>query len=197
MELDKVIHERRSARKFKNKSVSWHLVAACLEAGIRAPSSGNVQNWRFIVIRDKDMIKKISQTTDEQEWIVKAPVLIVVCSYLKKIRRMFGVRGEALYAIQNCAAASENILLKAQDLGLNSSWVGGFDEDKLKILLEIEDDSRPQSIIALGYSEDLEERAKRETMNNLIFFEKYGEREDKTRGKIIPLVDVLKSKFKK
>ena len=88
--------------------------------------------------------------------MVNAPILIVVVSELDKIRRLFGVRGEALYAVQNCAAAIENLLLKSTELGLGGIWIGSFDEDKIREILKISGDARPQAIIALGYGEDFE-----------------------------------------
>ena len=192
MELDQVLKERRSVRKFKNLDVPWYIISECLDAAIQAPSSGNVQNWRFIVIRNKDTREKISKICDEQYWLLKAPVMIIVCSELTKVKRLFGTRGEALYAIQNCAAAVENMLLKIHELGLGTTWIGAFDEDKLKEILSVEESARPQAIFALGYPETYEEKPRREPLENVVFFEKYGQREDKTRGKLIPAVNVFK-----
>lgn len=196
MELSQAIKERRSVRRFEKLEVPWYIVAECLDAAIYAPSSGNVQNWRFIVVREKEKREKVVKACDEQYWMLNAPVLVVVCSDVSKIRKLFGVRGEALYAVQNCAAAIENLLLKATELNLGSTWIGTFDEMKLKEILNIEDEIRPQAIIALGYGEDFEHKEKREPLENFVFFEKYGEREDKGRGKLTPVADVLKKVFK-
>ena len=87
MELDQVIKERKSVRKFKSLNVPWYIISECLEAAIQAPSSGNVQNWRFIIIRNKETREKIAKICDEQYWMLKAPMLIVVCSEVTKIKR--------------------------------------------------------------------------------------------------------------
>jgi nitroreductase len=195
MEFDKVIFDRKSVRKFKNKTVSWHLIASCLHAAIQAPSSGNTQNWRFVVIRDPANIKKITQACDEQYWSLDAQAMIVVCSHTEKISRMFGTRGEALYAVQNCAAATQNLILKAHDLGLGATWIGAFDESKINDIISIDKLSRPQAVIALGYSDDFYEKARREALQTVVYFEKYGAGEDKMRGKVTPVVDVLQKKF--
>ncbi len=197
MELDQAIKERKSVRRFKKLDVPWYLISECLEAAISAPSSGNVQNWRFVVVRNNDTRDKIVKICDEQYWIIKAPVLIVVSSELGKIRRMFGVRGEALYSVQSCAAAIENLLLKASELGLGATWIGAFDEIKLKEILNVEGDVRPQAIIALGYADEYEDKSRREPLENVVSFEKYGQREDKERGKLLPVTDVLKKSFGK
>src|SRR3989338_7730552 len=192
MELDQVIKERKSVRKFKSLNVPWYIISERLEAAIQAPSSGNVQNWRFIIIRNKETREKIAKICDEQYWMLKAPMLIVVCSEVTKIKRMFGARGEALYAVQNCSAAIQNMLLKAHELGLGTTWIGAFDETKLREILSIEEIARPQAVFAIGYPESYEEKSRREPLETVIFFEKYGQKEDKERGKIIPAADIIK-----
>src|SRR3989338_141407 len=192
MELDQVIKERKSVRKFKSLNVPWYIISECLEAAIQAPSSGNVQNWRFIIIRNKETREKIAKICDEQYWMLKAPMLIVVCSEVTKIKRMFGARGEALYAVQNCSAAIQNMLLKAHELGLGPTWIGAFDETKLREILSIEEIARPQAVFAIGYPDSYEEKSRREPLETVIFFEKYGQKEDKERGKIIPAADIIK-----
>ena len=197
MELDQAIKERKSVRRFKKLDVPWYLISESLDAAIQAPSSGNVQNWRFIVIRNKDTIEKISKICHEQHWLLKAPVLIVVCSETVKIRRLFGVRGEALYAVQNCASAIQNMILKAHELGLGTTWIGAFEEDKLKEILDISREVRPQAVFAMGYPDEYDEKPRREPLENVVSFEKYGQKEDKERNKIIPAGDVLARGFGK
>ena len=197
MELDQVIKERKSVRKFKNLQVPWYLITECLDAATQAPSSGNVQNWRFIVIRNKESIAKISKMCDEQHWLLKAPVLIVVASDTTKISKLYGVRGEALYAVQNCASAIQNMLLKSHELGLGSVWIGAFDEISLKEFLNISPEVRPQAILALGYPDTYDHKPKRDPLEAVVSFEKYGQKEDKERGKLIPISDTLKKSLHK
>ncbi|MBS3168625.1 nitroreductase family protein [Candidatus Woesearchaeota archaeon] len=197
MELDQVLKEVRSVRKFKKLDVPWYLVSECLDAATYAPNAGNTQNWRFIVVRDLSKREAIVKACEDQKWLLNAPVLIVVCSDVDKISKMFGVRGEALYAVQNCAAAIQNMLLKAYELGLGSVWIGAFDEIIIKQILEIKPEVRPQAIIALGFSDDHEKKPKREELNNVVFFEKYGDKEDKKRRKFLPIKDILKEKLNK
>jgi len=181
MELDKVIKERRSVRKFKDLDVPWQFVAECLDAARYAPTSGNIQNFRFIVVKDKNKISNIADSCEDSNWLVQAPVIIVVCAELSKIRRMFSVRGEALYAVQNCACAIQNLLLKAYELGLGTCWIGAFDEKKLGEILEITGDSRPQAVIALGYGKENPELT-RDPLDVFVYFEKYGNKTDQTRS---------------
>jgi len=197
MELDQVIMERRSVRRFKKLAVPWFIVSSCLDAAVHAPSSGNVQNWRFVVVQKKENREKIIKACSEHYWMLDAPVLIAVISDLEKIRKLFGIRGEALYAVQNCAAAIENLLLKAAELGLGATWIGDFDEQKIMEILKIKDERRPQAIIALGYGEDFEKKSTREPLDNFVYFEEWDKREDKERGKLTPVADLLRKVLKK
>ncbi len=197
MELDQAIKERRSVRRFKKLAVPWFIVAECLDAAVHAPSSGNAQNWRFVVIQKKENREKIIKACSEQYWMLDAPVLIAVVSDLEKIRKLFGVRGEALYAVQNCAAAIENLLLKAAELGLGATWIGDFDEQKIREILKIKDDVRPQAVIALGYGDEFEKKSTREPLDNFVYFEEWEKREDKERGKLTPVADLLRKVLKK
>jgi len=192
MELDQVLKGRRTIRKFDKKEVPIEFISECLDTARYAPNSGNVQNYRFTIIRNKDIITKISKICEGQEWIAKAPVLVIVCSEMEQIKRLYGIRGEALYSIQNCAVAIQNILLKAYELKLGSAWIGTFDEEKLKILINIPETSRPQAVIAFGYydEKDIEELEK-EPLDNFVYFEQYGKREDKTL-KILPFSNTIK-----
>ena len=196
MELDKVIKERRSIRKFKDLDVPWQFIAECLDAAVYAPSSGNVQNFRFVVVKNKDKRHKlINDASPENKWALDAPVLIVICAELSKIRRMFNVRGEALYSVQNCACAANNFMLKAYELGLGSCWIGDFDEKKINEILNVSADARPQAIIALGYSKENGE-VKRDPLDNFVYFESYGNRTDISRT-FTTLSNLLKSGLNK
>ena len=114
--------------------------------------------------------------------MIHAPVLVIACADLHKIGKYYGTRGEALYAIQGVAAAVQNLLLKAHDLGLGSCWVGTFEEDGIARLLGIPPDARPQAVVALGYVKEEEEFPGREPLDNFVFYEAWGKREDKARS---------------
>lgn len=189
MELDKCIVGRRSVRRFKSRDVDFKLVNECINAARYAPSAGNSQCWKFVVVRNKDLRKKIVKCCEDQDWMETAPVLIVVCADLHKVGQYYGARGEALYAVQSVAAAIQNLLLKAHDLGLGTCWVGSFDEEEVSRLIGVSE-ARPQAIIALGYSGEDSENPGREPLDNFMFFEAWGKREDKNRS-ILPLGNKL------
>ncbi len=106
----------------------------------------------------------------QQWWIAEAPVVIVALSEPEKAERYYGVRGERLYSIQNCAAAVQNLILEAHSLGLGTSWVSAFDEDAVKRILRVEEFARPQAIIPLGYAAEVPTKPPKYPLETVVFF---------------------------
>ena len=173
MDLDKCINRRRSIRKFKDKPVDPDDVLKLIDAAKKAPSAGNLQSWKFIVIKKQSTINKIADACFQQNWISEAPLIIVVVANIEEIKRMYGVRGEMLYSIQNCAFAAENLILKAVDLGLDTTIVSAFEEGMMKRLLKIPDNFRPQIIITVGYGDEEPPRKTIHTLESVTYFENF------------------------
>jgi len=152
MDTFECIKARRAVRKYLNKPVTWDDISNITEAGRYAPSAGNLQNWKFIVVLDKDKRKALAEAALKQYWMESAPVHIVIVSEPQKAERYYGARGERLYSVQNCAAAAQNMVLEAQNLGLATCWVGAFEEEMVKRVLNIPPEARPQIILTLGYA---------------------------------------------
>lgn len=166
-----VIKTRRSIRKYKNIKVDLEKINLILEAGRWAPSSGNLQNWYFIVVQDKKKINKIAEYC-MQPWISTAPLVIVVCSDTERVVDWYGERGR-FYSIQNIAAAVQNMLLQAHSIGLGSCWIGAFNEEKIKELLKIPKNIEVHAIITLGYPDESPE-SERKPLEDIVFFEEWG-----------------------
>jgi len=176
MDLFEAMIERRSIRKFTDEPVAWGDVVRIIEAGMSAPSSGNLQNWRLIIVTDEAKRKAIAEASAQQYWMGKAPVLIAVCSDMDKMRKFYGIRGERLYAIQNCAAAVENMLLAAYSLGLGACWIGAFDENAVQRVLENPDSTRIEAIVPIGHPDESPDSPSRYSIETICFFEKWGNR---------------------
>jgi nitroreductase len=178
MEIKEAIRTRRSIRRYLKKPVDDKLIAEILDTARFTPSSGNIQNWRFIVVKDTEKIKELTIAALNQSWMNQAPVHIIVCNDLTNIKRLYKERGEKLYSIQNCAAAVQNILLAAYSLGIGSCWVGAFDKEGVKRILKIPDGIEPEAIITLGYSFDkIFQIPHRHELHELTFFEEWGNKE--------------------
>lgn len=176
MDVLDAIKLRRSIRKFKDRPVEWEKVSLILEAAKSAPTAGNLQNFKFILVTDKDKIKKLSEACLKQFWIQTANMIIVVVAEPQKAEQFYGARGERLYTVQNCAAAVQNILLTATSLGLGSCWVGAFDESEIKDILSIPKESRPQAVVPIGYADEVVPEPMHYPLETQIFLESYGNR---------------------
>lgn len=129
MDVFKCIQTRRSVRNYSQKKVEFDKLTLILEAATKAPTSGNLQDYRFIIVNDKQKIRNLATHCNEQYWIAKAPVAIIVCADTEKTELYYGLRGQRLYATQNSAAAVQNILLAAHAQGLGACWIGAFNEE--------------------------------------------------------------------
>jgi len=176
MHIDEIIANRRSIRKYTQIPVDKNLWGQIVVAGTHAPSCGNLQNWKVIVITNPQTKKKIVQAAFHQVWIEQAPVIIVICSDDKLVHQFYGTRGQRLYAVQNTAAMAQNMLLKATELGLGSCWISAFDEERLKVALSIPSNIRPQSIITIGYADETVPAPTLRDPHDFLFFETYGNR---------------------
>ncbi|MBF4509608.1 MAG: nitroreductase family protein [Aeromicrobium sp.] len=152
MELTDVLAKRRSVRHFNTKlAVTDEDVQALLEAAISAPSAGNIQPWRFYVVRSSEARERLASALS-QRWAAAAPVVIVVAVDPRPCAARYGDRGEYLYSIQDTAAAAENMLLAAVDRGLASCWIGAFDEAAVTAALGMTPPIAPVAILPIGRS---------------------------------------------
>lgn len=172
MDFDKCLKTRRSVKEYKDRKIDIKDLNDILDAARYAPSAGNLQNWRFIIVENEEKRKKLAEACLGQDFISKAPISIVVCDDPEDVVRNYGKRGK-LYAIQDCAVVIQNIMLKANDVGIGSCWIGAFDEDKVRAILKIPDNIRPEAIITLGYSNEKVETPRRYDLKDLVYFEEW------------------------
>ncbi len=151
MDLLELIKTRRSIRKYLKKEVEREKLLKILEAAIWAPNSGNTQTWRFFVVSNDRVKLSLYRASFYQHHVIEAPIVIVVCFDMREMYSYYGDRGITLYAIQDTAAAIQNMLLMAHYLGLGSCWIGAFDEDLVKKALKLPEYLRVVALITLGY----------------------------------------------
>lgn len=142
------IMKRKSVRNYKPVPVEDDLVEKLLRAAMQAPSAGNQQPWEFVVIRDREIMKAITEFHPYSGAVLKADVLIVVCGNLSKTK----FDG---FWVQDCSAATENLLVEAESLSLGAVWLGVYPlEDRvaaLSALLDLPSDVIPLCIVPVGY----------------------------------------------
>lgn len=165
-----LIKSRRNVTQFLPKFVSWENISRVLDAGRHAPSCGNIQNWKFVVILKPELKQEIAAASYDQYEIAAAFALIVVCAEPEKAERYYGEKGKTFYTVQNCAAAVQNMLLEAHSLGLATRWVGAFDVDKVKELLKIPEEAEVHTIVALGYAKDVPAKPPKYPLETVVYF---------------------------
>jgi nitroreductase len=162
MDVLEAIHSRRSIRDFSPAPVPDELVWQIIEAGTWAPSAGNMQAWEFVIVKDPEARRKLVETTDAgltarggvrtQEWLLRAPVIVVVCYDVKRMTARYGQKGREVLTRLDCLGCVENMLLAATHFGLGSCCVIGFDAQALKAALPIPKELTPFLLVALGYA---------------------------------------------
>jgi nitroreductase len=143
------IFTRRSIRRYADRPIDAGEVEKLLAAAMAAPSAGNEQPWEFIVVTDKATREEITRVHPYSQMLGQAPLAIVVCA--DKARSRYPVD----YWIQDCAAATQNILLAAASLGLGTCWLGVHPVpervDGVRRLLAIPEPIVPFAIVAVGH----------------------------------------------
>jgi len=159
-----VIKSRHSVRKFKPDSVSDIIIKDVLECASLAPTAMNIQPWLFGVIKNKEVLAKIAAITDHGKFIAECPLCFAV----------FGEKKETYY-LEDCCAATENIILALQAQGVASCWVAGEKKayaDQIRVMLDVPDGYTLVSLIAAGIPAEISITNKKE-MKKIVFYEKY------------------------
>lgn len=149
MELFEALRTRRSIRKYTVEPVSDANIHALLDAAMHAPSAKNEQPWHFVVVRDQEIRAILGQTTPYTHMAAEAPVVIVVCGDLAcdKAAGMWP---------QDCAAATENLLLAARGENLGTVWCGVHPqkerEDKVRAALGLPQNIIPFALVCVGHT---------------------------------------------
>ncbi|MEM0492673.1 MAG: nitroreductase family protein [Candidatus Thermoplasmatota archaeon] len=148
MDAIEALLTRRSIRHFKPGRIKDEDIKCILEAGMSAPSAGNEQPWHFIVIDNVDILNEIPSFHNHAEMLKEASVGILVCNDMNLVRH-----GEMW--IQDCSAATQNILIAIHSRHLGGVWLGVYPRvermNGLKKLLKIPAHIIPFSLVAIGY----------------------------------------------
>lgn len=154
------MRECHSVREFKQRDIPESTLTRILEAGCWAPSAGNLQPWYFYVVKNQEVKNRLAEACFKQEQVKDSPVSIVILADPAKSNESYGERGAQLYCIQDTAIAASNMILAAYGLGIDSCWVGGFDEVAVQQIVEAAPRLRAVAILCLGYSNELDVFAK-------------------------------------
>jgi nitroreductase len=169
MDVFTAISQRSSVRAYKVTPVEEDKLKKILEAARLSPSSSNRQEWKFIVVKNKETRKKLANAAFGQSFIGEAPVVIVACATESK---SIMACGQPAYTVDVSIACSF-MILQAYDLGLGTCWIGAFKEDETKKILNIPEHVRVVAMTPLGYPDQPPSKKSRKRLDQIVCFEKY------------------------
>lgn len=189
-----LLRNRTSIRNFTGEDISTEVIKYILEAGRLSPSGGNEQSWKFGVIIDKDMIKKVSEIAYNQKWIESASFLIVLCTCIvekeqggrdiqkarfPKISEIIESMNNEVYSCLNMEEHQTKIpgthmVLAALEHGIASTWISYFDVDKMSVLLNLPKACIASEILAFGYPTNKKEPLKKKKLDEITFYNVFG-----------------------
>lgn len=165
MDVFEAIETRRSIRKYKPGSIPSDQLRKILQAARIAPSAGNRQPWRFIVVQDDGHRKALAKMANNQLFIADAAVIVVAIGDPEISQRWYD---------KDVMIAVEHIVLAATALGYGTCWIGAFDEKEVKKLLHIPDRMKAVALLPIGVPDIEPAPRPRKEIADLVFEEEYG-----------------------
>ena len=171
MTVFEAIRQRFSVRAYKDQPVEEEKLQRVLEAARLAPSAGNRQEWRFVVVRDAALRQALVGAANSQAFVGQAPVVIAACAAGDQHVQHVMTCGQHSYPI-DVAIAMENMALTAHELGLGTCWLGAFYEQQVKELLKVpEDDVRVVGLLTIGYPAVQATGKRRKPLDEIVCYE--------------------------
>ena len=168
MDVFEAIRKRYSCRAYQGRAIEQEKLDSILEAARLAPSAKNLQDWRFVVVTEKQTKHKVADCTNRPEVFNKAGAIIAACSVSDEVMRC----GQAVAPI-DVSIALEHIALQATELGLGTCWIGSFETEKVRTILGIPADINIIELMAVGYPADELKQPNREPMEKIVCYDKW------------------------
>ncbi|MDR1619453.1 MAG: nitroreductase family protein [Clostridiales bacterium] len=167
MDIYSLIQKRRSVRKYKDTLVDEEKLQRVLRAGCAAPSWGNRQCWRFVVIRDAAARKRLGVAIADAPFVMEAPIQIVVLAEESDS----GIKEGKEYYLADCAIAVSYMMLAAANEGLASCCVTAFSENAVRNALMVPQDKKVAAILPLGYADETPAPTPRRRQSETVFYD--------------------------
>lgn len=166
------VRHRHSIRRYQtDMPVETEKLHAILEMACAAPSAGDLQPYRIIVVRDPRKRAALKGAAHDQIFIAEAPVCLVFCADPQRSAETFGERGIKLYAIQDTTIAAAYAQLAIVAAGMGSTWVGYFDEAQIQSILNLKPDLIPIALLSLGYPAEVPAPSPRRRLQDVVDFD--------------------------
>lgn len=177
----RLVQERRSIRRYLARPVEREKVVACLEAARLAPSAENAQTWRFIVIDDPELKARYAKEAFSGvysycKFAAEAPVLILVLAKLDFLANRLGKQVQGVpFFLLDIGIAGEHLVLRAEELGLGTCWIGWFNGRATRKFFKIPRRLKVVALIAMGYYEKKPSRERlRKPLEEIAWFNAFG-----------------------
>ncbi len=164
-----IVKNRRSVREYEDKDVPDEIILELIEDARLAPSAKNLQDWKFIIVKNKERRQKLVEAAKNQKFVGEAPVVIA------------GVATKTDYVMTNgipachidLAIAMEHIALSAAEKGLGTCWIGAFYQDKAKEILKVPENCKIIALMTLGYPKDKAKEKIRKSIDEIVCWEEF------------------------
>jgi len=167
MDVFETITSRRSIRRYSDSAVEEDKLIRVLDAARLAPSANNRQEWKFVVVTDQQIRKKLAEAARNQKFVAEAPVVVACCATESdKIMTC----GHPAFLI-DVAIAIDHMTLAAWAMGLGTCWIGAFYEDRVKEILRIPDRIRVVELLTIGYPAEQPPARPRKQLNEIVCYD--------------------------
>jgi nitroreductase len=171
MKVLDVIQKRQSVRKYKEDPIPEKALMRVLEAARLAPSGKNFQPWKFIIVKDKALKEKLAQASAGQFFMAEAPIIIVGCGFPDNCYARMG-RYMKSWSV-DVTIALEHLILQAQEEGLGTCWIGSFEEEGIKAILNIPENVKVLALTPLGYPDEIPRFRGRKSLDEIISYDRF------------------------
>ncbi len=171
MSVLKIIQKRRSIRKYKKDTIPEDVLQRVLEAVRLAPSGKNYQPWKFIIVRDVELKEKLARASAEQLFMAEAPVIIVACGFPDESYSDMG-RYMKSWPV-DVTIALEHLILQAEEEGLGTCWIGSFEEEEVKSILNVPENVRVLALTPLGYPNETPPYRGRKRLDEIVSYDSF------------------------
>ncbi len=168
MKVLDVIQKRQSVRKYKEDPIPEKALMRVLEAARLAPSGKNFQPWKFIIVKDKALKEKLAQASAGQFFMAEAPVIIVGCGFPDNCYARMG-RYMKSWSV-DVTIALDHLMLQAQEEGLGTCWIGSFEEEEVKEILNVPEGVKVLALTPLGYPGEIPPFRGRKSLDEIISY---------------------------
>ena len=163
------VRHRHSVRRYQSDMpVEPEKLHAILETACAAPSAGDLQAYRIIVVTNADKRRALAKAAGDQSCVAEAPVSLVFCADPNRSAQQYGDRGRSLYALQDTTIAAAYTQLAVVAAGMASIWIGDFKEGSVRQTLSLDEQLIPVAMLSLGYPAELPEPTPRRRIDDVV-----------------------------